>query len=140
MGSFSIVTTSGQLQVKDPLDFETLPNSYTVTVTATDNGSPSRFDQITVTIRVTNVVEIGDPTQNRAPEFASATATRSIPENTVSGVAIETPVAATDADNDPLAYSLGGTDAGSFGIDSGSGQLTTQGDLDYETNPGSLGL
>ena len=133
MGSFSIVTTSGQLQVKDALDFETLPNSYTVTVTATDNGSPSRFDQITVTIRVTNVVEIGDPTQNRAPEFASATATRSIPENTVSGVAIETPVAATDVDNDALTYSLGGTDAGSFGIDSGSGQLRTQGSLNYET-------
>ena len=52
--SFDIVRTSGQLQTKAPLDFETTP-SYTVTVTATDPSKVS--DTITVTITVGNVDE-----------------------------------------------------------------------------------
>ena len=47
---------------------------------------------------------------------------------------IGTPVAAIDADNDPLTYSLSGTDAAAFHILSTSGQLQTNGPaLDYET-------
>ena len=43
--SFAIVATSGQLQTKAPLDFETLPNTYSVTVRVSDrkdvDGEPS---------------------------------------------------------------------------------------------------
>ena len=42
------------------------------------------------------------------------------------------PVAATDADNDALTYTLGGPDAASFDIDETIGQLKTDADLDYE--------
>ena len=122
--SFSIVSTSGQLKTKADLDFET-KSSYSVTITVSD-GSLS--DTITVGISVTDVDE------NRAPVFTEgSSATRTVAENTDSGVDIGTTASATDADNDTLSYSLGGTDAAAFSIDSSSGQLQTKSALDYET-------
>ena len=125
------------------LDYETLPNSYTVTVSVTDNKNDDGSvdtrpaaervdDTITVTINVTNVVEPGDATQNRAPAFASATATRSIPEDTAVDGNVGAAVTATDADNDELMYSLDATSDASFSIDS-EGQLTTDVALDAAT-------
>ena len=58
---------------------------------------------------------------------------RSVAENTAAGTNIGAPVAASDADNDTLTYMLEGTDAASFSIDSGTGQLMTSAALDYET-------
>ena len=69
---------------------------------------------------------------NVAPEFPSGPATRSIAENTAAGTNIGAPVAATDANGDTLVYSLEGTDAASFDIDSSTGQLQTLAALDYE--------
>ncbi len=121
--SFSIVSTSGQLQAKAALDYET-KSSYTVTITVSDGTAT---DSITVTINVTDVDE------NRAPVFtAGTTTTRSIAENTATGVNIGTTVSATDADSDTLTYSLGETDAASFSIVSTSGQLQTKSALNYE--------
>ena len=54
--AFDIVTSSGQLQTKAALDYETT-NSYSVTVTATD--IPGLSADIDVTITVTNVDEAG---------------------------------------------------------------------------------
>ncbi len=70
---------------------------------------------------------------NVAPEFADATTTRSIAENTAAGINIGAAVAATDPNADTLTYTLGGTDAASFSIDSGTGQLRTSAALNYET-------
>ena len=53
-GHFAIVAASGQLQTKDPLDYES-NTSYSVTVTATDGDGLT--DSITVTINVTDVDE-----------------------------------------------------------------------------------
>ena len=73
-------------------------------------------------------------TTNIAPTFTEGTnTTRTIAENTATGVNIGSVVAATDTDNDTLTYTLGGTDASSFSIVSSSGQLQTQAALDYET-------
>ena len=120
--SFDIVATSGQLQTKAALDHETKP-SYTVTVTATDQEDAS--DTITVTITVTD--------ENEAPEFPSTeTGDRQVAENTVAGEDIGAAVAATDADDATLAYTLGGADADSFSIVATSGQLQTKAALDYE--------
>ena len=52
-GSFIIIRTTGQIKVREALDYET-KNSYTVTVTATDESDLS--DTITVTIMVTDKV------------------------------------------------------------------------------------
>ena len=68
---------------------------------------------------------------NAAPEFPSATATRTIAENTAVGTNIGAPVEATDPDGDTVTYTLEGTEAASFRIDS-TGQLRTSADLNYE--------
>ena len=52
-----------------------------------------------------------------------------IPRNTPAGRNIGAPVSATDADNDALAYSLGGRDRDGFDLDTTSGQLRTKAPL-----------
>ena len=126
--SFDINSTNGQLQTKAALDFED-KNQYTVTVSVSDGNNGT--DTINVTINITDLEET--PTNN-PPVFTDGTSTtRSIAENTTSDTNIGTPVAATDADNNTLAYTLSGTDAASFGIDSTTGQLKTNASLDHET-------
>ena len=71
---------------------------------------------------------------NVAPAFPSETATRSIAENTAANTNIGAPVAAIDPNGDTLTYTLEGTDAASFSVVSGTGQLRTSAALDYETN------
>ena len=68
---------------------------------------------------------------NSAPEFGSAR--RTIDFRPFEGYARDVggPVAATDADGDPLAYSLSGPDAASFTIDRWSGQIRTRPDAIY---------
>ena len=122
--SFGIDGSTGQLSTLAALDFET-KTAYTVVVKATDPDGLS--DTIDVTINVTDVDE------NVAPAFPSATATRSIAENTAANTNIGDPVAATDPNGDTLTYSLEGTDAASFGIDGSTGQLRTSAALDFET-------
>ena len=73
-------------------------------------------------------------TTKAAPVFTDGTSTtRTIAENTTAGQHIGTAIAATDADNDTLTYTLSGTDAAAFGIDATTGQLKTKAALDYET-------
>ena len=71
---------------------------------------------------------------NKASVFTEgSSATRAIAENTQSGINIGSPVAATDADNDTLTYTLSGTDANAFSLDTTTGQLRTRAALDHET-------
>ena len=70
---------------------------------------------------------------NSDPTFNSGLlASIDVPENTATGTDIGVPYTATDPDSDALTYSLGGTDAASFGIDSATGQLQTDAALDFE--------
>ena len=125
--SFDINRTSGQLRTRAALDYET-KTAYTVTVTVSDGGLT---DSITVTINVSDVPE--SPT-NRAPVFSEGSAAaRSVAENTGAGANIGNAVAAADADNDTLTYTLGGADASSFDIEPTTGQLKTRAALDFET-------
>ena len=73
---------------------------------------------------------------NAPPAFLSATASRSVAENSAAGTNVGAPVTATDADSgDTLTYTLDGTDAASFDIVSTSGQIQTTSGVtyDYET-------
>ena len=82
---------------------------------------------------VTNAVVANEP-----PEFSPTTATREVPENTAANTNIGTALpAATDADNDPLTYTLEGTDAASFGFNAATRQLSTKSGVtyDHETKP-----
>ena len=63
---------------------------------------------------------------NNPPVFTEGhITTRTVNETASIGGSIGTPVSATDADADTLTYSLGGTDAAAFSIDSYTGQLRT---------------
>ena len=74
---------------------------------------------------------------NAAPTFGEGDdASRSVEENSAGGVNVGYPVAATDPEGDMLTYSLSsdGTDADSFSIDAGNGQITvvSGANLNYE--------
>ena len=123
-------------------DAEATKNSYIIEIT--DPDAEVAVGPVRVTITVVNVneapsapsVKRGDTTTtptNNAPEFAATIDTREVAENTAPGTDIGTPVTATDDDNDDLTYTLGGADMASFGINSGTGQITTSAALDYET-------
>ena len=61
---------------------------------------------------------------NRDPVFSDGSSTtRSIDENSAVGANVGAAVRATDRDGDRLTYSLTGTDAGSFTINSSTGQI-----------------
>ena len=110
--SFSIDGATGQLRTRAGVAIDQA--SYTVAVVATDqDGATAR---ITVTITV----------DNRAPVFPSTSASRSVDRNSAAGTPIGGPFTATDADpDDSVTYSLAGTDAASFGINSLTGQMVT---------------
>ena len=123
-GLFGIDGKSGQLSVRatTKLDFETRA-SYAFEVAAADAGGLKA--ERTVGLAVTNV--------NEAPAFPAGKLELSVPEGTQGGIGA--PVAATDPDGDVLSYSLTGKDAGPFGIDGKSGQLSVRATtkLDLET-------
>ena len=155
--SFEIDAATGQIKTAITLDYDT-GNSYTVIVTATDPSLES--DTITVTINVTRATRPpsnngnsggnsggggggggGSPSQrtNSKPGFNEGhSTTRRVAENTPAGRNIGQPVTATDGDDDPLTYSLSGTHAASFGINSSTGQLKTKDSLDHEARASYL--
>ena len=131
INSFSINSSTGQLSSSTRFDYET-KKSYEVTVTVSDGRGGT--DSISVTISVTNDTS-DDTTTNSAPTFTDGSSTtRSIAENMTGGTAVGSAISATDSDSsDTLTYSLGGLDAGSFSINSRTGQLSSSTQFDYET-------
>ena len=127
-GKFTVESSSGQIKVKTgtSLDYET-KTSYSVTVTVTAAVAQVQSESLTpnapgdytipVTINVTNV--------NEGPEFSTATATRSIAENSAANANVGAVVTAgADPEGDTLTYSLTGKDASKFAIGSSTGQIT----------------
>ncbi len=142
--SFTIESSSGQIKVKADLDYETKKEySVIVTVKAAQAGANAQsftLDPnapgdyvIPVTINVTDV--------NDKPTFPGLLGpTRSIAENSAVGSNVGAPVTATDQDGDTLTYSLTGTDADKFEINSSTGQITVGSNtsLDYEAKTNYL--
>ena len=125
------------------------PQTRSYTVTASDNLGSYTFLGVLesedksetpvlgssrVTVRVVAPEPEPEPQGNRAPVFTDGAATtRSIDENSASGANVGAAVRATDADGDTLTYSLTGTDAGSFTINSGGQIMVGTGTmLDFE--------
>ena len=132
-------------------DWEDIAIGATYTPSATDEGDTDEEDQgnyLRATASysgidgtdqnaeaVTSRVGAPPPT-NAAPVFPDAEeGQREVQEDATSGMAIGSPVAATDYNNDALTYTLSGSDSSFFAID-GSGQLELQleqdEELDYE--------
>ena len=98
--SFNIGRSNGQLRTEASLDYEG-QRTYTVTVKATDDGSPRLSATFRVTITVTDV--------NEDPSFNRTTDSFTINENLEAGTLIGNKfTAATDDDDDTLIYSLTG--------------------------------
>ncbi len=128
LDSFDIDSASGQIQTKSGVTYDhESKSSYSVTVKADDNNGGTATIDVTIT-----VTDVDEP-----PEFSVETASRTIAENTTTGVAIGDPVTANDPDTgDTPAYTLGGSDAAFFDIDASTGQLRTKAALDHETKSG----
>ena len=136
-GMFSVNSSTGQIGTAGSAEFDhenpadsNGDNVYELSLQVTDgvdgdgNADDSVDDEIGVTVMVTNV--------NEPPEFLSLTVELEIDENTSANTNIGGPIVAIDPESPQLTYSLGGVDAGSFGIDAASGQIMTVEILDYE--------
>ena len=111
-------------------------SSMTASIESRDANSPYQ-----VRVRASNADGDGDWSEpgkgrtnkpgNAAPVFAAESATRSLAE-TIGGATVRTAgdvgmaVTAADDDDDPLTYSLQGTDAHRFSLVSGTGQIRTK--------------
>ena len=137
------IDANSQIKTKEALNYEdTQP--YLVTVSVTDSeddaGNTEQSPTVDATIEVTiTVTDVNEP-----PAFADdAPTTLEVAENTAADTDITDGLfTATDPDttNDTLTYSLGGTDAAAFAIDTTTGQLKTKGDLDFESGTTSYSV
>lgn len=129
-GPFTINSVSGVITVSDSaaLDFEA-GSIVSATVTATDNGSPTKSSSATI------IVNLQD--KNEASPVAED-ATFSVDENSAAGTLLGT-ISATDADSQQvLSYRIAGGNVGdAFTIDSATGKITVRnpGAVDAETIP-----
>ena len=122
----------GALKFKQAPDFDTpgsadSDNVYEVQIQASDGngGTASQTAAITIT----------DINENQAPTFGSSTASVSIPENTTGAFFT---AAATDADSDPLTYSvIGGADGDKFEFDGNGLKFKSAPDFENPTDASS---
>ncbi len=119
--SFDINTSTGQLLTKSGITL-IVGTTYTVTVAVDDGDDGIDVARIAVSIEATAAPP------NNEPVFTEGTSTtRSVSSSAPAGTSIGTPVTATDADaGDTITYTLEGTDAASFAINSTNGQLLTR--------------
>ena len=125
---FTIDPTTGVVSFIAPPDFEDPDdaggnNVYDITVTASDDDNSTDHD---VAITVTNE-------NDNTPSFTSPDSVDVAEDETLAYTA-----AATDADGDDLSYSLSGTDAALFTIDSNTGAVSFIASPDFE-DPGDAG-
>ncbi|MDP2507297.1 cadherin repeat domain-containing protein, partial [Oceanobacter sp. 3_MG-2023] len=123
---FSINSATGEVTLLADADYET-KDSYNFTVTAID-GAGNHTDQI-VTLAVNNLDEV-------APTITSGATATAIDENSGAGQVVYTAIADDSTDiSDGVTFSLSGTDASRFSINSATGEVTLLADADYETKP-----
>ena len=106
------------------------PAVLKIEIKATDDAERPLSSTTTFTL----TVERADGDTNQAPNFdANVGTTLAVAENSPAGTNVGSPITATDPDQgDTLTYSLSGTDAASFAIGSGTGQITTKSGVTYD--------
>ena len=128
----TLVLSSGSVE----LAFSEVTSSYNTT----QNGYYYYWTIGTASDNPFDGVDAGDEVEfelrfpgatNIAPAFADSTLTRTLAENTAADTDIGDPVTATDTEGDALSYSLQGTDADAFTIDSSTGQIKTKTGVSY---------
>ena len=107
---FDINTSTGVVTFKNNADYE-IKSSYMLTATVSDNVST---DSKTITIYLSNQ-------NDNAPSFlAGATITKAVDSNVTQAITL----LATDLDGGGLTYTISGTDANYFDINSNTGAVT----------------
>ncbi len=119
---FNIDANDGEVRLKSSADYET-KNSYSFNIVATDDGAGTLSGSKAVTITIN---DLNDP-----PVISSA-GTGSIAENANTS-AITYDAAASDPDSgQSITFSINGTDASSFNIDSDDGELRLKSPANFE--------
>ena len=124
---FAIDVTSGAVTYIGPgEDYESGPNSYELTVTATDRGGLSATASVAV-----EILDVNEP-----PVFEQDSYAFELAENRIGPVELGA-VSATDPDvGDTVAYGITAGGEGLFAIDAASGSLSYIGPgEDYESEP-----
>jgi VCBS repeat-containing protein len=121
-GLFTIDASTGVVNLNSSADFETKA-SYNINVVATDNGVGTLTDSQAVIVTVSNV--------NEAPVITSL-ASASIDENVKPDSAVYK-ATSTDVEGETVLYSLSGTDADKFTIDTSTGEVYIKSSPDFET-------
>ncbi|XP_077866254.1 uncharacterized protein LOC100329017 [Saccoglossus kowalevskii] len=127
-GSVFSVDQSGNIYVIDSTNLDAETSAiYTLTIRATDDGTPSRASDTTVNILVKGVNE-------HAPVFPLPSYSESVYETDLAGTLV-LQVIASDSDggvDGDITYSIVSGDEGKFGIDASSGEIVVLGALDCE--------
>jgi hypothetical protein len=125
--AFAINASTGAITVLNStlLNYESTA-SYTLQITATDNGSPNSSDVETITINVLDIPENTAPVVGAAGPF-------SVAENAANNTVIGT-VSATDAEGNTISWSItGGNTDNIFAINSaGQIRVNSNANLNYE--------
>ena len=126
--AFQINPVSGEILVKHPLDREKVPG-YTVSVTAADNGRPSKSDTTDIEITINDV-------NDNAPVFRQTSYSGRVGEDSIVGTSILT-LSAQDIDmglNGRIRYTFegGNNGGGDFMLDPTLGILRIAKELDRE--------
>ncbi|MGX9416323.1 cadherin repeat domain-containing protein [Vibrio sp. WJH972] len=119
-GAFSINGSSGVVTLTQNPDYET-QSSYSFTVTVTDSEGNSSTQNVNLAIN-----DIDDT----PPVITSGATATAIDENSGSGQVVYT---ATATDANSVGYSISGSDASLFSLDSNTGVVTLKANPDYET-------
>ena len=115
-------TLSSYTPVADDVD-----NYLTATATYEDGYGPGKTLQA-----VTEFTTAAANSMNAAPVLPVSVDAIELPENARPGMDVGSPVQATDADNDPISYSL----SGEFVIDQGTGQIKVAPDAVFDFDAG----
>jgi protocadherin Fat 4 len=135
---FSIDATSGRISATSKPDRETLGDSYTLTVTASDGAALSpRTDTATVTVSIRDVND-NDPIFDLLIYRATISENDPIGDEVVRVRATEKDVGLSATITYAITASIPSTTK--FSIDTGTGSVTTKGTIDYERDPHSYTL
>ena len=118
--ALNIDSATGAVTLKASADYET-KSSYSFSVTSSDGLAVHDVTKA-VTVSVNNL-------NDNAPVFTSGSKGVVVNDNPAGTLAYT--AIATDADGNPLVYSLTGTDAALFNIDSANGQVTLKSPASY---------
>ena len=123
-GKLTLTTTGAETDVASN-DYETTPNSFTLSITASDDAGNTSTPQ-SVNLNVTNL-------NDNTPVITSGGSATSIAENSGSGQKVYTVTASDMDEGSTLTYALAGIDEDDFNIDANSGVVTLKVNPDYET-------